>query len=70
MQGTIKDFDEGSRFGTLVTDDRREIAIDAGSFLDDLILTLRIGQRVIFDTEDGETGPVARGLRLVTFVER
>jgi cold shock CspA family protein len=70
MQGTIKDFDEGSRAGTLVTDDRREVAIDAGSFPDDLILTLRIGQRVIFDAEDGDAGPVARGLRLVTFVER
>ena len=70
MQGTIKDFDAATRTGTLVTDDRTEIAIDPASFADDLILTLRLGQRVIFDAEDGEGGRVSRGLRLVTFADR
>jgi len=70
MQGTIKDFDEGTRTGSVVTDDRTEFAIDPGSFPDDVLLTLRLGQRVVFEVEDGDAGGVARGLRLVTFAER
>ncbi|HET9671449.1 MAG TPA: hypothetical protein VFQ40_01200 [Actinomycetota bacterium] len=65
-QGTIKDFDEASRTGTLLTDDRNEIAIDAASLEGSGLLTLRIGQRVRFETEEGDTGTVARGLRIVT----
>jgi cold shock CspA family protein len=66
MQGTIKHYDEGTRTGSLVTDDRAEIAIDPASFPDDLILTLRLGQRVIFEVAEDD-GQLARGLRLVTF---
>ena len=67
QQGTIKDFDEGARTGTLLTDDRTEIAIDRGSLEGSGILTLRIGQRVKFETEERDGKPVARSLRLVTF---
>jgi cold shock CspA family protein len=66
-QGTIKDFDEGSRSGTLLTDDRTEIAIDEASLEGSDLLTLRIGQRVKFDVEERDGGRVARGLRVVTF---
>ena len=66
-QGTIKDFDEDARTGTLLMDDRTEIAIDGESIEGSGILTLRIGQRVKFDTEDRDGGRVARSLRLVTF---
>jgi cold shock CspA family protein len=66
-QGTIKHFDESARTGTLLTDDRTEVTIDAGSLEGSGILTLRIGQRVKFDTEDREGSPVARSLRLVTW---
>ena len=66
-QGTIKDFDEGARTGTLLTDDRTEIAIDGGSLEGSGILILRIGQRVKFETEEQDGAPVARSLRLVTF---
>jgi len=45
-QGTIKDFDEEARTGTVLTDDRVEIAIDGTSLEGSGILTLRIGQRV------------------------
>jgi cold shock CspA family protein len=69
MQGTIKDFDEGTRTGSVVTDDRTEIPIDPGSFADDMILTLRLGQRVVFEVVEGGAGRVARGVRLVTFAE-
>ena len=66
-QGTIKHFDEGERTGTLPTDDRTEVAIDAGSLEGSDVLTLRIGQRVRFDTEERDGAPVARSLRLVTW---
>jgi cold shock CspA family protein len=66
-QGTIKDFDDAATTGTLLTDDRVEIAIDARSIEGSNILTLRLGQRVAFEVEELEGTPVARGLRLVTF---
>ena len=66
-QGTVKDFDETARTGTLLTDDRAEIAIDETSLEGSGILTLRIGQRVKFETEEQGGGGVARSLRLVTF---
>jgi cold shock CspA family protein len=67
MQGTIKQFDEGTRTGSLLTDDRTEIVIDERSLGDDVIRTLRFGQRVRFDVEDDEGRQVARDLKLVTF---
>jgi cold shock CspA family protein len=66
-QGTIRDFDEAARKGTALTDDRAEIAIDGTSLEGSGILTLRIGQRVKFETEERDGGRVARSLRLVTF---
>jgi cold shock CspA family protein len=66
-QGTIKHFDERERTGTLLTDDRTEVTIDAGSLEGSGVLTLRIGQRVRFDTQDRDGTPVARSLRLVTW---
>jgi cold shock CspA family protein len=66
-QGTIRDFDDGTRTGTLLTDDRAEIAIDGTSLQGSGILTLRIGQRVKFETEEREGARVARSLRVVTF---
>ena len=66
-QGTIRDFDEKDRTGTLLTDDRTEVAIDAGSLEGSGILTLRIGQRVKFETEEVDGTKVARSLRIVTW---
>ena len=66
-QGTIRDFDETARTGTLLTDDRAVIAIDGDSLEGAGILTLRIGQRVKFETEEQDGARVARSLRLVTF---
>ena len=66
-QGTIKHFDDGERTGSLLTDDRTEVAIDAGSLEGSGVLTLRIGQRVRFETEQRDGAPVARSLRLVTW---
>lgn len=66
-QGTVKDFDDQERTGSLLMDDRREVAIDAESTVGSVVRTLRIGQRVRFDLEDVGGTSVARRLRLVTF---
>jgi cold shock CspA family protein len=66
-QGTIKDFDEQTRSGTLLQDDRSEVRIDAESLEGGGIRTLRLGQRVIYDLADESGSKVARRLRLVTF---
>lgn len=65
-QGTIKEFDVGSRSGSLLMEDRSEIAIDATSIEGAGLRTLRIGQRVKFDLADEAGRKVARSLRLVT----
>jgi cold shock CspA family protein len=66
-QGTIKDYDDEAKTGSLLMDDRREVAIEATSVGDEAIRTLRIGQRVKFDLDDAGGGLVARELRIVTF---
>jgi cold shock CspA family protein len=66
-QGTIKDFHEADRTGVLLTDDRAEVVIDADSLDASGIRTLRIGQRVKFETEERDGATVARSLRIVTW---
>jgi cold shock CspA family protein len=65
-QGTIKEFDVGSRNGSLLMEDHSEIAIDATSMEGAGLRTLRIGQRVKFDLVEEAGRKVARSLRLVT----
>jgi cold shock CspA family protein len=65
-QGTIRDFDDATRSGTLLMDDRTEVQIDASSVEGSGIITLRIGQRVRFDLADESGRKVARTLRVVT----
>ena len=66
-QGTIRHFDPETRDGSLLLDDRTEVAIDATSTEGGGILYLRIGQRVRFDLVEEAGRKVARTLRLVTF---
>lgn len=66
-QGTIKDYDEKTGTGSLLLDDRTEVAIGAKSIGDPAILTLRLGQRVRFEIDQHDGRAVARELRLVTF---
>jgi cold shock CspA family protein len=66
-QGTIKDFDDDERTGTLLTDDRTEVHIDPTSVEGAGIRYLRIGQRVKFDLVEEGGRKVARTLRIVTF---
>jgi cold shock CspA family protein len=67
VQGTIKEFDETTRTGSLLTDERDEIAIDARSGDPEQYRMLRFGQRVRFEVEEVDGDRVARSLRLVTF---
>jgi cold shock CspA family protein len=67
VQGTIKDYDAETRGGSLVTDDRMEVAIDMHSADPERMRSFRQGQRVIFEVTDDDGRPVARELRLVTF---
>lgn len=66
-QGTIRDYDPGSRTGTLLTDQQEEVHIDATSVEGAGVRTLRIGQRVKFDLSEEGGKKLARALRLVTF---
>jgi hypothetical protein len=63
----VKEFDETTRSGSVLTDDRIEIAIDQASGDRTQYLMLRFGQRVLFDVEEIDGRQVARSLRLVTF---
>ena len=67
MQGTIKHYDEETRTGSLVTDDRTEVAIDPASDAAHDYRMLRVGQRVRFEITQIDGRRVARSLRLVTF---
>jgi cold shock CspA family protein len=66
-QGTIKDYDEEQRSGTLLQDDRTEVLIDVTSTEGSGLRYLRIGQRVAFEVANEAGHPVARNLRIVTF---
>ncbi len=66
-QGTIKDYDSEQRAGSLLMDDRTEVGIDQTSLEGSGALTLRVGQRVVFDLAEEGGHKVARALKLITF---
>jgi cold shock CspA family protein len=67
-QGTIKDYDAETRTGSLLMDDRTEVAIDPTSTEGSgHIRYLRIGQRVVFDVSDEGGRRLARGLKVISF---
>jgi cold shock CspA family protein len=65
-QGTIKEFDDATRSGALLMEDRTEVVIDAMSMEGAGLRTLRLGQRVAFDLAEEAGVKVARSIRLVT----
>jgi len=65
-QGTIKDFEGDERTGSLLMDDRTEVAIDAASVEGSGLRSLRIGQRVRFDLVEEAGRKLARNLQIVT----
>jgi cold shock CspA family protein len=67
-QGTVKDYDQESRTGSLLMDDRTEVAIDPTSTEGSgHIRYLRIGQRVVFDVTEEGGHKVARSLKVISF---
>ena len=58
MQGTIATFDPRTRAGTLLLDDGSELAFGADAFQRSGLRLLRLGQRVVIETE--VTGGVHR----------
>ena len=67
-QGTIKHYDEEARTGSVLMDDRTEVAIDPSSTEGSgHIRLLRIGQRVVFDLGEDAGRPVARSLKVISF---
>ena len=66
-QGTVKHYDLETHHGSLLMDDRTEVAIDPASTEESEIRYLRVGQRVDFRIEDAGERKVARGLHIVTF---
>jgi 2-phospho-L-lactate guanylyltransferase len=65
-QGTVKDYDEQTRTGSLLMEDRTEVAIDPTSMEGSGLRFLRLGQRVRFDLVEEGGRKVARSLRIVT----
>lgn len=65
-QGTIKDYDEQGRTGSLLMEDHTEVAIDAVSVEGSGLLSLRLGQRVRFELVEESGRKLARNLRIVT----
>ncbi len=65
-QGTIKVYDDRERTGSLLMEDKTEVAIDAVSVEGSGLRSLRIGQRVRFDLVEEAGGQVARNLQIVT----
>jgi cold shock CspA family protein len=66
-QGTVKDFDQDARMGSLLTEDKAEVFVDATSMEGSGIRSLRIGQRVRFDLVEEGGRKMARTLTIVTF---
>lgn len=65
-QGTVKDYDEERRTGSLLMEDRTEVHIDPTSMEGSGVRFLRLGQRVRFDLVEEGGRKVARSLRIVT----
>ena len=67
-QGTVKDYDIERRRGSLLMDDKTEVAIDESSTEGSgHVRYLRIGQRVVFDLAEESGHPVARSLKIISF---
>ena len=66
-QGTIKEYDDESRSGSLLQDDRTEVRIDATSTEGSGLRSLRIGQRVVYDLAEETGRKVARRLKIISF---
>ena len=65
-QGTIKTYNETSRSGVIMDDQKRELAFDAESFRHSGVRLFRIGQRVKYQLVGHAERAQVRDLTLVT----
>jgi CspA family cold shock protein len=64
MQGVVKVYDPKTGVGVIIRDDdHSEVYLRPGSLDGSMFRMLRMGQRVIFDLDDGEDRSFARDLR-------
>lgn len=65
-QGTVKEYDDDTRTGVLLLEDKTEVRIEPASAEGAGLRSLRLGQRVKFDIVEEGGAKVARSLRLIT----
>ena len=65
-QGTIKTYDESSRSGVILDDQKRELAFDHDSFRHSGIRLFRLGQRVKYQLVGHAERAQVRDLTIVT----
>ncbi len=64
MQGVVKVYDPGTGVGVIIRDDdRSEVLLRPGSLSGSLFLTLRQGQRILFEVEEDEGRSYALAIR-------
>ncbi|HVF04605.1 MAG TPA: hypothetical protein VNA20_07185 [Frankiaceae bacterium] len=66
MQGTVKEFSEETRSGSVILDDGTEIALPAPAFSRSGLLKLAVGQRVRFTIEGEGADRRVADLNIVT----
>ena len=66
MQGTVKEFSEETRTGSVILDDGTEIPIPAEAFSRSGLLKLQFGQRVRFEVEGEGAARRVRTINITT----
>ncbi len=65
-QATVKTFDPATGTGSVLLDDQREVLVPAEAFAASELEELRLGQRVRLEYVEGDDGPRATWIRLVS----
>ncbi len=64
-EGIVKWFSEKKGYGFIEQDDGRDVFVHYSSIITPGFTTLSDGQRVSFDVEENERGPVAKNVNAV-----
>lgn len=66
MQGTVKWFNDGKGFGFITPDDgSKDVFVHFSSISSKGFRSLKEGDRVQFETEQGQKGPQAKNVTLI-----
>jgi cold shock CspA family protein len=66
-QATVHTFDSSHGDGSVITDDGQVIPFEAQAWQSGALLTLRPGQRLRVEVDQGDSAPRVTSLTLVTF---